>query len=104
MKKLKLILSASLYEEISILVLADDINDSHKNTNNLNKSYDISKLISERKQKVKDAYNTTIMREDMSAPLKELNKRLAVDPEEIVDEEYIYLNLPLATIWGYTGR
>lgn len=80
LKTLKLIISESLYEEIAVLIRAEEIYESHQNPQL--KSYDFSKILEEKKIKVNDHYQDILVRKNLNKPLEELNKNLDIDNDE----------------------
>jgi hypothetical protein len=91
LKNVKLVVSESLYEEVSIMVKAEEI--TSINSRRLDRSYDISKMIQEKRIKINEIYKNSFLKKDLHEPLKEVNKNLEIDPDEIIDEGYNELNL-----------
>lgn len=83
LKSIRLAITDSLYEEIAILVKAEEISSNHTLTS---KSYDISTIIANKRTMVNELYKENLIT-DFLKPLEEINNNLEVDPDEINQEE-----------------
>ena len=87
LRNIKLVISDSLYKEISILIKADEIR-SRQISDDVSKSYDVSKMIVTKKTKVNEQFkNEYLNNNDFIKPLEEHIKNLDIDPNEIYEEE-----------------
>ena len=87
LRNIKLVISDSLYKEISILIKADEIR-SRQISDDVSKSYDVSKMIVTKKTKVNEQFkNDYLNNYDFIKPLEEHIKNLDIDPNEIYEEE-----------------
>lgn len=84
LKNVKLVVSESLYKEVAIMVKAEEI--TVINSRRLDKSYDISKMIQEKRVKINETYKNSFIKKDLHEPLKDVEKNLEIDPDEIIDE------------------
>ena len=87
LRNIKLVISDSLYKEILILIKADEIR-SRQISDDVSKSYDVSKMIVTKKTKVNEQFkNDYLNNYDFIKPLEEHIKNLDIDPNEIYEEE-----------------
>ena len=93
LKNIKLVVSENLYEEIIIIVKAEEINKSK--TKNLTNSYDISKMVQDKRTEIKETYKNYFLKKDIHENLKEVDNNLEVDPDEIIQDEYSFLTLEI---------